>query len=96
MKKLKLLMSKLQRTESLNKFKSKDSDKTITMIIVIADTMIVMEEDITITIANMITVDIMITEVETIIIKKEIIVIIKIDEDNKEIEITKTDKQEIM
>lgn len=89
-------MSKLQRTESLNKFKSKDSDKTITMIIVIADTMIVMEEDITITIANMITVDIMITEVETIIIKKEIIVIIKIDEDNKEIEITKTDKQEIM
>lgn len=96
MKKLKLLMSKLQRTKSLNKFKSKDSDKTITMIIVIADTMIVMEEDITITIANMITVGIMITEVETIIIKKETIAIIKIDEDNKEIEITKTDKQEIM
>lgn len=89
-------MSKLQRTKSLNKFKSKDSDKTITMIIVIADTMIVMEEDITITIANMITVGIMITEVETIIIKKETIAIIKIDEDNKEIEITKTDKQEIM
>lgn len=96
MKKLKLLMSKLQRTKSLNKFKSKDSDKTIIMIIVIVDTMIVTEEDITITIANMITVDIMITEVETIIIKKETIVIIKIDEDNKEIEITKTDKQEIM
>lgn len=89
-------MSKLQRTKSLNKFKSKDSDKTITMIIVIADTMIVMEEGITITIANMITVGIMITEVETIIIKKETIAIIKIDEDNKEIEITKTDKQEIM
>jgi len=89
-------MSKLQRTKSLNKFKSKDSDKTIIMIIVIVDTMIVTEEDITITIANMITVDIMITEVETIIIKKETIVIIKIDEDNKEIEITKTDKQEIM
>lgn len=96
MKKLKLLMSKLQRTKSLNKFKSKDSDKTIIMIIVIVDTMIVMEEDITITIANMITVGIMITEVETIIIKKETIAIIKIDEDNKEIEITKTDKQEIM
>lgn len=89
-------MSKLQRTKSLNKFKSKDSDKTIIMIIVIVDTMIVMEEDITITIANMITVGIMITEVETIIIKKETIAIIKIDEDNKEIEITKTDKQEIM
>lgn len=96
MKKLKLLMSKLQRTKSLNKFKSKDSDKTIIMIIVIVDTMIVTEEDITITIANMITVGIMITEVETIIIKKETIAIIKIDEDNKEIEITKTDKQEIM